>query len=139
MAKVHKDWTIEQWNNVLWTDESKFEIFWSNRRVYMRRSVSERAAIPSITPASKHEGVSVIMCVYGGVVNCKVRDLHQVKGKLNQSGYHSTLQHHTIPSEMWLVREGFVLMQDNDPKHTCKPCQWNIKNIEEQHVLQLIS
>ncbi len=28
-AKAYKDWTIEQWNKVLWTDESKFKIFGS--------------------------------------------------------------------------------------------------------------
>ena len=35
-VKAHKDWTIEQWNKVLWIDESKFEIFGSNRRVYLQ-------------------------------------------------------------------------------------------------------
>ena len=33
--------------------------------------------------------------------NCKVEDLHQVMGKLNQTGYHSIL----------LVAQGFVLTQ----------------------------
>ena len=32
-AKSHKDWTIERWNKVLWTDKSKFEILGSNMRV----------------------------------------------------------------------------------------------------------
>ena len=31
-----KDWTIDMWNKVLWTDESKFEIFGTNRRAYVR-------------------------------------------------------------------------------------------------------
>ena len=29
-AKVHKDWTSEQRNKILWTNELKFEISWSN-------------------------------------------------------------------------------------------------------------
>ena len=29
-AKVHRDWTIEQWNKIVWTDNSKFEIFCPN-------------------------------------------------------------------------------------------------------------
>ena len=41
-AKAHKDWTIEQWNKVLWTDKSKFKIFGSNRRIYVQRSVGKR-------------------------------------------------------------------------------------------------
>ena len=37
--------------------------------------------------------------------NCKVKDLYQVKGKLNQTGYLSILQHHVILSGTWLVNQ----------------------------------
>ena len=77
--------------------------------------------------------------VLGAFANCKVRDLHQVKGKLNQTGYHSILQHPPIPSGIQLVGQGFVLKHDNDPKHTSKLCKRYIKSKEEQHVLQLMS
>ena len=29
-AKKHEQWTLDQWKSVLWSDESKFEIFCSN-------------------------------------------------------------------------------------------------------------
>ena len=35
-AQEHVDWTIDQWKSVLWTDESKFELFGSHRRQYVR-------------------------------------------------------------------------------------------------------
>ena len=60
-VKAHKDWTIEQWNKVLWTDESKFKIFGSNWRVYMQQRVGKRAATPCITPAVKHRWGSVMV------------------------------------------------------------------------------
>ena len=75
----------------------------------------------------------------GAFANCKVGDLHQVKGKLSLTGYHSIMQHHTIPSGTRLVGQGLVLIQDNDPKNTSKFCQRCIKNKEEQHVFQLMS
>ena len=65
-------------------------------------------------------------------VNYKVGDLHQVKGKLNQTGYHSILQHHVSLSGMWLVGQGFVLMQDKKQMHTGKLCQKYIKSKEKQ-------
>ena len=81
-AKAHKDWTIEQWNKFLWIDESKFEIFESNKRVSVRRRVSERAAAPCIIPTLKHGGssitVCVCVCVWGAFANCKVGYLYQV-------------------------------------------------------------
>ena len=57
--------------------------------------------------------------------NCKVGDLHLVKSKLNQTSYHNILQ-----------SLNFVLIQDNDPKHTSKVCQRYIKSKEEQCVIQ---
>ena len=41
-AKTHKHWTLDRWKSVLWSDESKFEIFGYNRRVFVRRRVGER-------------------------------------------------------------------------------------------------
>ena len=69
--------------------------------------------------------------VRGTFANCKVEDLHQVKSKLNQTSYHNVLQHHAIPSGKRLVTHGFVLMQDNDPKHTSKLCWRDIKSKEK--------
>ena len=63
----------------------------------------------------------------------------QVKGKLNQTIFHTILEHHTIPSRTQLVGQGFLLIQDNDPKHTNRFCQRHIKSKEKQHVLQLMS
>ena len=136
-AKLHINWTIEQWNKALWTDKSKFEIFGSDRRVYVQRRVDKRVATPCIIPTIKHRGGSVI--VWKDFANCKVGDLEQVKGKLNQTSYYSIVQHHMIPSEMQLVSQGFVLMQYKDPNHMSKLYQRCIKSKEEQHAFQLMS
>ena len=40
---------IEQWNKFLWTEESKSEIFRSNRRANVRQRVDERAATPTVS------------------------------------------------------------------------------------------
>ena len=100
--------------------------------------VSERAAAPCITPTVKHWR----RLWYGMRDLCQLpsRDLHQVKGKVNQTGYHSTLRYYEIPSgTQRLVGQVFVLIQDNEPKHTSKLCQTYIKSKEEQNVLPLIS
>ena len=61
LTKAHNDLNIEKLNKVLWSKESEFEMFRSNRRVYMRRRVGERFAIPWITPSLKYGGGSVIV------------------------------------------------------------------------------
>uniref|UniRef100_A0AAR2IV22 Transposase Tc1-like domain-containing protein n=1 Tax=Pygocentrus nattereri TaxID=42514 RepID=A0AAR2IV22_PYGNA len=35
-AVQHRHWTEEDWKKVLWTDESKFEVFGSQRRTFVR-------------------------------------------------------------------------------------------------------
>ena len=141
-SQVESYQRLKKWNLMppcltRWTDESKFEIFWSNRRICKLRRVGERTATPCITPTLKHGGGSVMD--WEAFANYKVGDLYQVKGKLNHTGYHKILQDHANYSGMRLVAPGFLLIQDNNPKHTSKLCQRYIKSKNEQHILQLIS
>ena len=91
----HHQWTTENWNKVLWTDESKFEIFGSSRRVFVRCRVSERMVPQCVTPTVKHGGGSVM--IWGSFAGSRVGDLHRVTGTLNQKGDHSIFQRHAIP------------------------------------------
>ena len=115
-TKAHKNWTIELWKKILWIDKSKFEIFESNRRVYVQWKVGERAETPCITPTVKHgRGFGM---VWGAFTNCNVRDLYQLSANWIKLSQHTA----AILSGMQLVGQGFVLMQDSDPKHTSKLC-----------------
>ena len=49
-AMKHRHWTTENWKKVLWTDESKFEIFGSSRRVFVRRRVGKMMVLQCVTP-----------------------------------------------------------------------------------------
>ena len=40
-AKEHKDWTVEQWKKVMWSDESRFTLFQSDGSIRVRREVDE--------------------------------------------------------------------------------------------------
>lgn len=136
-AQEHANWTKEQWNTVLWTDESKFQLFGSNRRVYVRRRQGERASPQCITPTVKHGGGSVM--VWGSFAAGKVGDLYKVEGILNQHGYHSILQRHAMPSGTRLVGPNFVLQQDNDPKHSSKLCKNYLEKKQEAGVLTVMT
>lgn len=117
-AKEHRHWTEEDWKKVLWTDESKFEVFGSQRRTFVRRRTTEKMLEECLTPSVKHGGGNVM--VWGCFGAGKVGDLYRVKGILNMEGYHSILRRHAIPSGQRLIGANFILQQDNDPKHTSK-------------------
>ena len=60
-AKKHEQWTLDQWKSVLWSDVSKFAIFGSNHRVFVRCRVGERMISTCVVPTVKHGGGGV-MC-----------------------------------------------------------------------------
>ena len=69
--------------------------------------------------------------VWGCFAGGQVGDLVKIEGILKKEGYHSILQRHAIPSGKKLAGRGFVLQQDNDPKHTSKLCKNYVGKKEE--------
>lgn len=114
-AKEHVNWTTEQWNNVLFTDESKFEMFGCKRRVFVRRMPNERFIKECLVPTVKHGGGSVM--VWGGICAKGVVPLLRIRGIMKKEQYHSILCRHAVPNGKKLLSRGFIFQQDNDPKH----------------------
>ncbi len=101
-VKKHEEWTVHQWNSVLWSDESKFEIFGSTHRVYVRRREGEWMVSAYVVPIVKHGrwGMVVWRCFAGDTVGNSIK----IQGTLNQHGYHAILQQHAIPSGGTIIR-----------------------------------
>lgn len=135
-AQKYKHWTVEQWKSVLWTDESKFEIFGNKRRQYVRRRVGERYDPKCITPTVKHGGGSVM--VWGGFSYDGVGALVKIDGIMKKEQYHSILKNSAIPSGIGLIGYGFTFQQDNDPKHTSLLCRNYLESKENEGVLQFM-
>ena len=66
LAKKHKQWTLDQGKSVLWSDESKCEIFVSNHLVFVRRRVGEWMISVWVVPTMKNGGGGVM--VWGNVL-----------------------------------------------------------------------
>lgn len=120
-AKKHVKWTKKQWRKVLFTDESKFELFGTKRRVFVRRFAGERYRKECLVPTVKHGNGNIM--VWGGVsANGKTR-LKRIEGIMDQKMYHSILVHYAVPSGTRLIGKGFIFQEDNDPKHSSKYCR----------------
>ncbi|GAB0095396.1 hypothetical protein DMENIID0001_107770 [Sergentomyia squamirostris] len=132
-AKQHSSWTSREWQRVLWSDESKFQIFGSNRRVFVRWRPGERGKIECIVPTVKHGGGSVM--VWGCFGNNTIGDLKLIEGVLNKEGYKQILQENALPSGSRLIGHNFVFQEDNDPKHSSKLCRGYLEENERQGVL----
>lgn len=64
-ANTYKHWTSDDWAQVLFTDETKLELFGTNRRLFVRRRANERYRNDCLIPTIKHGGGSIM--VWGAV------------------------------------------------------------------------
>lgn len=135
-ARAHLNWTPAQWERVLFTDESKYEIFGNRRRRYVRRRPGERVLPACVTPTVKHGGGSIM--VWGSFAGAGVGDLIRIEGRMDAKYYHRVLVRHAVPSGLRLCGRGFVFQQDNDPKHTSNFCQRYLQSKEAQQELRLM-
>ena len=84
-AKTHKHWTVQDWNKVLWSDESTFEVFCGAKRAYVRRKVGERFNSECVAPTVKHGGGSFM--VWGCMSGLGAGHLYRCEGTVNQNKY----------------------------------------------------
>lgn len=117
-AKRYKDWTINEWSKIVWSDESKFQIFGSDGREYYWKKIGEPLQNTHIKPTVKFGGGSVF--VWGCFTSCGVGYLCKIDGKLDAELYRKILDEDFMETLQYyeLSTDNIIFMQDNDPKHT---------------------
>lgn len=88
---------------MLWTDESKYEVFGSKRRQFIHRRAGECFKLEYLVPTVKYGGGSVIM--WGCFCGKKVRDLVKIDDIIDKNVYPTFSQEkqfHRV-REFWVV------------------------------------
>lgn len=129
-AKEHQDWTVDQWERVLWSDESPFTIIPKIPRKYVwipddkiGRGRTAKLSDKRVAPKVRSGGgkINVWGCFCGGGVG----HLKEITGNMDAKQYHQILVHHVIP----LIKQktqtepstiAWVFQQDNCSTHTAK-------------------
>lgn len=136
-AKTHQNWSVEQWANVLWSDESKFEVFGNKRRTFVRRAKHEKMLPACVVPTIKHGGGSVI--VWGAFSLAGTGDLVKIEGIMKKEHYKKILEDNVLPSGLRLIGNNFIFMHDNDPKHTSLLCRNYLAEAENAGKLKVMT
>jgi transposase len=147
-ALDHKDWTIEDWMRVIWSDESKIEIGKNSRVTWVYRRSDEKWKNECLTPVFKGNRTSIM--VWGCFAGNKLGPLLTFhKGGINAADYIATLQEGLLPfiEELNYVNGGpneeeiqvatmgeYIFMQDNAPIHKAMAT----KNFFHQHHLAVM-
>ena len=116
-ALDHRNWTLDQWKSILWSDESKFCIRnHGSRNVY--RPNGQRFNPKYTQKTVKHDkSIMVWGCFsYNGIG--KLYRIHRI---MDSAVYHMILRSQMFPSARDLFGESpWIFQQDNDPKHTSR-------------------
>ncbi|XDV53002.1 hypothetical protein PO909_021618 [Leuciscus waleckii] len=97
-ANDHLDDPEEEWEKVMWSDETKIELF---------------------EPSVEHGGGNIILW---GCFSAKgTGRLHRIEGRMDGAMYREILANNLLPSVRALkMGRGWVFQHDNDPKHTAR-------------------
>ena len=107
----------DYWKHVLWSDESKFNLFGSDGKLMVWRSTMEEYDPKCTVPTVKHNGGSVM--VWGCFSRSDVEDLRFTEGNMNRFLYSEILRKNLLQSCHRLgLENSFVFQHDNDPKQT---------------------
>ena len=121
-AKEHAEWTVEEWKNIIWSDETRISIFGSDGVRYVRRRPGEDC-LPACTTATMKHPLSIM--VWGCMSRSSVGRIQVVNGILNAERYIKEILEPKVLSsakDMFGLQK-FIFQQDGAPCHTAKKCQ----------------
>lgn len=129
-TKKYRHWSKQDWQKVLFSDESKFCLFGTDGVRYVRRPVNTRFNPKYQTPTVKHGGGSIT--VWGCFSHYGVGPLHRIQGIMDRFVYKDILTNHMLPYARQNMPQNWIYQQDNDSKHTSGVVkQWfNQENVE---------
>uniref|UniRef100_A0AAY5L6H6 Tc1-like transposase DDE domain-containing protein n=1 Tax=Esox lucius TaxID=8010 RepID=A0AAY5L6H6_ESOLU len=130
--KAHKQFVedkqtkdMDYWNHVLWSDETKINLFDSDGVKRVWRQPGEEYKDKCVLPTVKHGGGSVM--VWGCMSVASTRELQFIEGTMNANMYCDILKQSMILSFRRLGHR--AVFQHNDPKHTSKTTTGLLKKL----------
>lgn len=104
------------WDSIVWSDESKFNLFGSDGRIMAWRTRDEEFDPKCTVPVVKYGGGSVM--VWGCFTRKGVGRLYVLNHTMDALYYRQILEENLLPSIKQLgLGSSFMFMHDNDPKH----------------------
>ncbi|KAG0847630.1 hypothetical protein G6F17_012358 [Rhizopus arrhizus] len=121
---AHKDWTVDDWKRVVWSDETKINRFNSDRRTWAWIRSGESLKYHHVKMTVKHGGGNIML--WSAITYAGVGWMCKINGNMDKTLYKEILEdelERTIEygtNKLGLERHQVIFQHDNDPKHTSK-------------------
>lgn len=131
-VKSYENRDLDFWKSVLFTDESKYNIFGCDGRGKIWRRPRTALDLKNLLPTVKHGGGSVM--VWGSMAAAGVGSLVFINDTMDRWVYLNILkQYLCADAEKLSLGEQWVFQQDQDPKHTAYIVkEWLLYNVPKQ-------
>ena len=129
-TKEHLDDLQEAWEKVMWSDETKIELFGINSTCFVWRKRNAEYNPKNTIPTVKHGGGNLMLW---GCFSAKgTGRLHRIERRMNGTLYLEILGDNLLSSVRALkMGRGWVFQHDNDPKHMAKATkEW----VKKKHI-----
>ena len=128
-AYAHKDWTVEDWKKIVWSDETKINRLGSDGRKWVWKKAGEGLSDRVVQGTVKFGGGSVMM--WGCMTWQGVGYAIKIDGRMDGDLYLQILKNELLETLQFygLDPPDIIFQQDNNSKHICKKIkEW----LEEQ-------
>lgn len=118
-AKDHINWSVEQWKNVMFSDECIIRRVGSFGRQWYYSNDEHRLRHPHHFKQKKQGGGGRIM-IWGCLTYFGVGDMCWVEGNMNADYYEHVLRDYVLKSRKWFKMDTskFIFQHDNSSVHT---------------------
>lgn len=118
-AKNHQEWTSNDWSRVIFSDESKFNLFGQEGKQNVRRRKNEKFDPQCILATVKH---SPYVMVWGCITAYGVGPIKIIDGIMNGEKYGEIIRNDVLPTfeDMTQYTENPIFQDDSAPCHRTK-------------------
>jgi transposase len=130
--EIAKEWLYHKnsyWDKVIFSDETKINLFGSDGRVNVWRKSGTRYESRNLKASVKHGGRSIM--AWGCFSSKGVGKIALIDGRMDGIKYTHIINENLVSSAKKMRLNTFVFQQDNDPKHTSRVAR---RFFEKKHI-----
>jgi transposase len=132
-ARAHRDWTVEQWKQVIFSDETVITARSSDahKMVWTKptHALNSKLVVPTV------QGGGPVIMVWGCISQYGFHDLILLDGTVDGAGYAKVLQNYLLPIiQQYFGQQPCIFQQDGASVHTAH----QVSDFFQAHNLQIL-